>query len=181
MLLPPDVGFGAGGVPVWLRFPISAHAVHPHAFLWAVAEHSRNAAPRCCAFLQAGGPAGFSHSWHPSTKPPWGTWDSLALLGFWVPVSFQLRDTLLGFPPQHPPSSPLLSSLPMCIALGFGAFCQKSIFSLKSSSGGLAWFWRAPFPTGWMLTIPHPKHLSAVPMDRSVQGSPSPGVCCEME
>lgn len=146
----------------------------------------------CCRALQKCSPtllcfpAGWGPRWvfpllAPEHQTFMGHLGQLGLAGVLGSCFLPAKGYFAWLPPPAPSflSSPLFP--PDVHRAGFGAFCQKSIFSLKFSSGGLAWFWRAPFPTGWMLTIPHPKHLSAVPMDRSVQGSPSPGVCCEME
>lgn len=113
---------------------------------------------------------------NPSTKPPQGLPGcSLALgWGFWgswfLPAEVRVclashPGTLPPFPALLPPDVPhtgVWCPLPECL----------SVFSPKSLSVGWASFWQAPFPAGWVLTIPHPKHLSAVPMDRTVQGGP---------
>lgn len=114
----------------------------------------------------------FTTNRYPSTKlrragpGSWGR--SLALVGvFWGSWSLpaEVRICLASFIPASS-LSPNLFSLPMYIVTGLGGLCQSSGFSRDSSSFGWASFWRAPLPVGCILTIPHPKRLSAVPMDR---------------
>lgn len=147
---------------------------HPSGVLLNREAQGTGPCVRCHLFLlsHAGAPLSFTTNGYPSTKPP-QRWSGLlgmqlSLHGFFrgsCSLAAEVRICLASFiPASSLPSH--LSSLPVYIATGLGALCQSIGFSRESSSFGWASFWRAPAPVGCILTIPHPKRLSAVPMDR---------------